>query len=192
MRIKSESEKWIESHYIEIITAALPAKRTMAHSHEWHESDGTEKCRKCGAVNKGIHTHPYTCWEEHQVVPNDHMMTRYVLSESDLREIGAFTRGNVLRWMESHQGVDWIDILTWGPIHDFHAVCEDVDIPWQNVQSQEKWDEVQGKHELWKENQKKEHPEMVCPRCGEPGIYGGKSWSLCVYCKYQPSAEDGG
>ena len=49
--------------YIEIMTAALPEKRTIAHSHEWYESDGTEKCRKCGAVNRGIHTRPYTCWD---------------------------------------------------------------------------------------------------------------------------------
>ena len=111
--------------YIEIMTAALPAKRTMAHSHEWYESDGTEKCLKCGAVNKGIHTHPYSCWEEHLEVPNDHAMFRHELSDSELREIGRFTRENVLRWMESHKGVDWFDILTWGPIHDFHAVCGD-------------------------------------------------------------------
>lgn len=120
----------------------------MAHSHEWYESDGTEKCRKCGAVNKGIHTHPYTCWEEHLEVTNDHMMTRRVLTDSELREIGKFTRENVRTWMESHKGVDWFDILCWGPIHDFHAVCgdnsglRDMEIPWAKEESRQLFERV--------------------------------------------------
>ena len=84
-------------------------------------SDAYEKCRKCGAVNKGIHTLPYTCWDEHQVVPNDHLAVRYELTDSDLREIGEFTRENVLTWMESHKGVDWFDTLACGGTPRFSA-----------------------------------------------------------------------
>ena len=138
----------IVSAYIEIMTAALPEKRTIAHSHEWYESDGTEKCRKCGAVNKGIHTRPYTCWDEHRVVPNDHAAVRYELTDSDLREIDEFTRDNVLTWMESHKGVDWFDILTWGPIHDFHAVCGDIDIGWRAEEGRSFWTTVIDKARL--------------------------------------------
>lgn len=54
-------------------------------------------------------------------------MKRYELTNGDLREIGKFTRGNLLMWMDSHHGVDWVDVL---PTEDFHAVCGDVDIPW--------------------------------------------------------------
>lgn len=60
-------------------------------------------------------------------------MWRRELTDSDLREIGKFTRGNVLTWMNSHQGVDWVDIH---PVWDFHAVVRDnsglrhMDIPW--------------------------------------------------------------
>jgi len=58
-----------------------------------------------------------------------HATTQYELSDSDLCGIGEFTRGNVLAWIEGQKGVDWIEVLTWGPIYDFHAVCCDVDIP---------------------------------------------------------------
>ncbi len=62
-----------------------------------------------------------------ELVGGPGLMRRYELTDSDLREIGKFTRGNVLMWMESHRGVDWADVL---PIEDFHAVCGDIDIPW--------------------------------------------------------------
>ena len=89
------------------------------------------------------------------VVQNDsaqerdkHLYVRYELTDSDLREIGQFTRGNVRTWMESHQGVDWFDILCWGPIHDFHAVCgdnsgrRDMDIPWAKEESKQLFQRV--------------------------------------------------
>lgn len=103
--------------YIEIITAAMPAERIVVHN----DSDGSQ---------------------ERQYVPDDHLCTRYVLSESDVREIGKFTRGNVRTWMESHQGVDWFDILCWGPIHDFHAVCGDIDIPWDAEEAKQLFQRV--------------------------------------------------
>lgn len=62
---------------------------------------------------------------------------RYELTDNELREIGEFTRQNVLKWMEeneNHRGVDWVDKI---PVRDFHAVCGDIDIPWQNEASQE-------------------------------------------------------
>jgi hypothetical protein len=49
------------------------------------------------------------------------------LDKADLDCIGEFTRENVLTWMNSHRGPDWVGIL---PVEDFHAVCGDIDIPW--------------------------------------------------------------
>ena len=101
--------------YIDIITAALPTRRTIVHC------DGSKEERE---------------------VPDDHLMAQHALTDKELREIGKFTRENVLRWMESHKGVDWFDILTWGPIHDFHAVCGDVDIPWAAEESRRTYESV--------------------------------------------------
>ena len=101
-------QAYVETQYIEIITAAMPADRVVVHN------DGSQ---------------------ERKYVRNDHLYTRHVLSESDVREIGQLTRENVRTWMESHKGVDWFDILCWGPIHDFHAVCGDTDIPWHAEES---------------------------------------------------------
>ena len=63
---------------------------------------------------------------------------RYHLTDYELREIGDFTRENVLKWMDSHQGVDWVDIL---PVKDFRAVCGDIDIPWATEKSRQHWNE---------------------------------------------------
>jgi hypothetical protein len=54
-------------------------------------------------------------------------LSRHELSNADMRFIGEFTRDNVLRWMNSHRGPDWVGML---PVEDFHAVCDDMDIPW--------------------------------------------------------------
>jgi hypothetical protein len=78
----------------------------------------------------------------------DHLAVRYELTDSDLREIGEFTRENVLTWMESHKGVDWFDTLTWGPIHDFHAVCGDIDTPWGAEEGRSFWTTVTDKATL--------------------------------------------
>ena len=61
---------------------------------------------------------------------------RYHLTDYELREIGDFTRENVLKWMDSHTDVGWVDIL---PVKDFHAVCGDIDIPWATEGSKELW-----------------------------------------------------
>lgn len=59
-------------------------------------------------------------------------MWRRGLTNSDLRQIGEFTRENVLEWMESHTDTDWVGTL---PVEDFHAVCGDIDIPWAKEES---------------------------------------------------------
>jgi len=61
---------------------------------------------------------------------------RHHLLDFELREIGDFTRENIQRWMDSHQGVDWVDIL---PVRDFHAVCGDIDIPWATEEEKQYW-----------------------------------------------------
>jgi hypothetical protein len=63
-------------------------------------------------------------------------VSRYELTRSELREIGKFTRGNVLMWMESHRGPDWVGML---PVEDFHAVCGDIDIPWATEHGRMLW-----------------------------------------------------
>ena len=53
---------------------------------------------------------------------------RINLTDSDLHNIGKFTRTNVSTWLELKAQTDqWVEIL---PIEDFHAVCNDIDIPW--------------------------------------------------------------
>jgi len=61
------------------------------------------------------------------------------LTNSEIREIGEFTRENVLDWMESHRGPDWVGIL---PIEDYHAVCGDIEIPWKRAASRETWERI--------------------------------------------------
>ena len=68
---------------------------------------------------------------------NDYSLGRYYPNNNDLREIGDFTRENILNWMNSHTGVDWVDIV---PVVDFHAVCGDVDIPWATEEAKKLWD----------------------------------------------------
>lgn len=54
-------------------------------------------------------------------------LSRYPLDEYELRNIGEFTRENILGWLNSHTGPDWVGII---PVEDFCAVCGDIDIPW--------------------------------------------------------------
>jgi hypothetical protein len=57
-------------------------------------------------------------------IMSDITSTRHYLAVDELREIGEFTRENVLRWLESHKGPDWVGSHT-----GFHAVCGRIDIP---------------------------------------------------------------
>ena len=54
-------------------------------------------------------------------------MKRHDLRDWELRNIGDFTRENVLKWINSRQSLDWTVLQ---PAEDFHAVCGDIDIPW--------------------------------------------------------------
>jgi len=67
------------------------------------------------------------------------MLTRCELTLSDLREIGEFTRENVLAWMESRTSPDWVGVLH---VQDFHAVCGHIDIPWATEEAKLCWDRV--------------------------------------------------
>lgn len=64
------------------------------------------------------------------------------LVPSELCEIGEFTRGNITRWFESHQGPEWVGAL---PVEDFHAVCGDIEIPWTTETACLKWNTVRRK-----------------------------------------------
>ena len=61
---------------------------------------------------------------------------RRELQPHELRQIGEFTRENVLTWMDSHTGPDWVGIL---PVEDFHAVCDGIDIPWATEAARFHW-----------------------------------------------------
>ena len=56
---------------------------------------------------------------------------------ADLREIGEFTRENVLAWLSTQVGVwHWEHV---GIVEDFHAVCGDIDIPWATKEAAVLW-----------------------------------------------------
>ena len=52
---------------------------------------------------------------------------RHNLSKADLYFIGEFTRENISSWLEHQRNPNWIGLL---PVEDFHAVCDNIDIPW--------------------------------------------------------------
>ena len=57
-----------------------------------------------------------------------------VLHDSDLIEIGEFTRGNIERWLASYGG----PCIECCGVQDFHAVCGKIDIPWrEEINAQE-------------------------------------------------------
>lgn len=57
-----------------------------------------------------------------------------VLHDSDLVEIGEFTRGNIERWLASYGG----PCIECCGVQDFHAVCGEIDIPWrEEINAQE-------------------------------------------------------
>lgn len=62
------------------------------------------------------------------------MADKLELVDSDLSRIGEFTRGNLSMWLRCRNGD-----LAWGlyatPIQDFHAVCDDIDIPWETEEA---------------------------------------------------------
>jgi hypothetical protein len=57
------------------------------------------------------------------------------LNQADLRSIGEFTRFNVARWVYNHLGPE-------DSMEDFHAVCGDIDIPWDTEEARLCWTRV--------------------------------------------------
>jgi hypothetical protein len=76
-----------------------------------------------------------------EAIAGDRWMTRLELTDSDLRDIGKFTRENVLRLVEHKRNTDvgWNESLCWG-IWDVHAVCGNVDIPWATEAARAAWE----------------------------------------------------
>jgi len=62
------------------------------------------------------------------------------LQDSDVREIGKFTRENVLNWMNNN--LVWPNAEGILPVYDFHAVCGDIDIPWATERMKSVWAEA--------------------------------------------------
>lgn len=56
------------------------------------------------------------------------------LGNKELRDIGEFTRENILEWMDRQGDPRWLGVC---PPKDFHAVCGDIDIPWSKEESRE-------------------------------------------------------
>jgi hypothetical protein len=54
----------------------------------------------------------------------------YDLSPSDLQAIGEFTRENIVKWLNEHNWdkKKFFDLGVYGWVN-FHAVCDDIDIP---------------------------------------------------------------
>jgi hypothetical protein len=68
------------------------------------------------------------------------VLWRHDLYDSELREIGEFTRENVSPWLDRSRN--------FGGVHgwvDFHAVCGDVDIPWATQKARLDWENAQTK-----------------------------------------------
>jgi len=78
----------------------------------------------------------------------------FELTDDDLREIGAFTRGNVSRWMSSSHSLSVFEVGIYG-WKDFHAVysvsgdidspcavCGDIDIPWATEEARLAWGRI--------------------------------------------------
>jgi hypothetical protein len=54
------------------------------------------------------------------------------LNQADLRHIGEFTRWRVAQWLYNKSFE--------GGIGDFHAVCGDIDIPWDTEEARLAWE----------------------------------------------------
>lgn len=61
---------------------------------------------------------------------------RHELQAHELPQIGAFTRENVVTWMDSHTEATWVGIT---PVMDIHAVCGEIDIPWATEEARLMW-----------------------------------------------------
>lgn len=69
------------------------------------------------------------------------------LNDTELREIGEFTRENILKWrpiVDSFSG-------EMEGIKDFHAVCGDVEIPWATEEAKQEYERIMEAHRVRKE-----------------------------------------
>jgi hypothetical protein len=64
-------------------------------------------------------------------------MGRRNLNEDDLRHIGEFTRWRVAQWLYDRLGPT-------DSAEDFHAVCGDIDIPWDTEAGRLRWEQAKG------------------------------------------------
>ena len=66
-------------------------------------------------------------WERHELRPDN------------LQAIGEFTRENIAKWLDSHDkhGIAFeTGVYGW---KDFHAACDDIDIPWATEEARSVW-----------------------------------------------------
>lgn len=63
---------------------------------------------------------------------------RYALDAEDLRNIGEFTRENIVRWFNGPHR-DWENWVGVCPVEDFHAVCGSIDLPWATEEGRMLW-----------------------------------------------------
>ena len=61
---------------------------------------------------------------------------RHELAKRELCSIGDFTRENIARWLDSRGAPFEIGVYGW---KDFHAVCDDVEIPWATEAGREEY-----------------------------------------------------
>jgi len=78
-------------------------------------------------------------------------MYRSNLTQADLRHIGDFTRWRVAQWLYDHQGPE-------DSFKDFHAVCGDIDIPWDSEEARSIWEQQRLVLRKWAANPRNEKP----------------------------------
>ena len=114
------------------------------------------------------------------------MGPRRELTESDLREIGEFTRLNVGNWLDRH-----VNPITWEGDYwvDFHAVCGEVEIPWDTEAAKIAWESA----EKWKQRELDALPRGYCERCGQIVPVRivqdtGPTFAICAQCGMRTGA----
>jgi hypothetical protein len=86
---------------------------------------------------KGLkRTEPCCTAQAYIDIVSTHVITQCDLHSDDLREIGKFTRKNVLNWLERSNLEGWADIHGY---KDFRAVSGNIDIEWAKKDSMYTW-----------------------------------------------------
>jgi hypothetical protein len=77
----------------------------------------------------------------------------FELSKEELREIGDFTRENILKWADTAEhDITWVEIQT---LRDFRAVYGDLEIPWATEEAKQEWDAAKKARTLTAEEKQK-------------------------------------